>query len=275
MTAHTCRTDSLSVAEPLGGTAPTESRLLIVEQPGPWGSAAVQESRMVPLVREKLEQLENTKDIKVFLARRQDRKRLDDHRNVWFMRRVGRRVAAGHFQIPEDSPISLPEVWLPESSPSPVLFICTNGARDQCCAVEGRRLIRLLGVQVWEISHLGGHRFAPTAIRFPDGLLFGRLSATSAVGLVSGRSPEPSHIRGRFGRSSWQQVAELMVSARTGILLHELDSSGDPASTTVSDDNGASWEAKLSQRDLEPRRVSCNRDPVTDRAWAPSLASST
>ena len=288
---------------------------------------------MDPTVKAELEQLATTTDIKVFLARRQDRKQLNGSRYVWWMHRVGRNVAAGHIEIAEDAPVMLPEVSLPdgarpddtfpddtfpgtslpgttsssvergtqpggedltqtgrqrlnpdptrtESSIAdpgilpPILFVCTNGARDRCCAVEGRELVKRLSLDVWEISHLGGHRFAPTALRFPDGLLFGRLNPTSARELVSMANPGPSHTRGRFGRNPWQQVAELSVADKTGILLHDLDSSGEPGNTTVSDSRGTTWEVSLSQRELAPRRVSCDKEPGTDRVWVPTVVSS-
>lgn len=318
----TCRADSLSVAEPPGGSAPTVSELLIVEQPGPWGAAAVEDCRMNPAVKAKLQQLAGNSDLKVFLARRRDRKQLLGRRNVWFMQRTGRNVAAGHLQLPETSPVlipwdslreaSFPETPPPGSSHSAVLggktdrgddvaladeghpipdaarigaaeagsgtlrttpFICTNGARDRCCAIEGRDLLMRLSTDVWEISHLGGHRFAPTALRFPDGLLFGRLDIPSARVVASGRTPGTSYVRGRFGRTAWQQVAELAVAEETAAELHELDSAGEPGSTFVSDGHGTTWRVSLTRHGLAPRRASCDKDPVDDQVWIPTAVS--
>jgi hypothetical protein len=278
VTGPTCRSESLAVAEPLGGTAPSASRLLIVEEPGPWGANAVQDCRMEAALKAQLEEIAKTTDTKLFLARRRDRKRLDGLRNVWFMQRTGRNVAAAHRQVPEDAPIALPNLSASEESRAanppagsehlhPTLFVCTNGARDQCCAVVGRDLLKRLSAETWEISHLGGHRFAPTALRFPDGLLYGRLTVSSALGIMSGDATRLVDTRGRFGRDPWQQVAELSVAAKTGLRLPELDSSGEPGSTLVSDSTGTTWELTMSQRTLAPRRVSCDKTPLTDRAW--------
>ncbi len=82
-------------------------------------------------------------------------------------------------------------------SPNPLVLVCTNGRRDTCCAQFGRpaaaalvatvarerrgALRRHRGVDVLESSHLGGHRFAPTAVVLPWGLVYGGL----------GREPEP------------------------------------------------------------------------------------
>ncbi len=54
------------------------------------------------------------------------------------------------------------------------LWVCTQGSHDVCCGSEGTALSleankNLPGVKVRRVSHLGGHRFAPTAVTFPDG----------------------------------------------------------------------------------------------------------
>jgi hypothetical protein len=58
------------------------------------------------------------------------------------------------------------------------LLVCTHGRRDRCCGSLGTDLaLGLLadpgrpgpGVRVSRTSHTGGHRFAPTAMLFPQG----------------------------------------------------------------------------------------------------------
>lgn len=58
------------------------------------------------------------------------------------------------------------------------VLVCTHGQRDRCCGSRGTELaMRLLadpsllgpGVRLWRTSHTGGHRFAPTALVFPEG----------------------------------------------------------------------------------------------------------
>ena len=67
----------------------------------------------------------------------------------------------------------------------PLLLVCTHGRRDRCCALDGRALAAALAAaeepHVWECSHLGGHRFAPTALVLPTGYLYGHLDPASAV----------------------------------------------------------------------------------------------
>ena len=61
----------------------------------------------------------------------------------------------------------------------PMVLVCTHGIRDACCAVRGRPIVNTLARafpdQVWESTHLGGHRFAGTLLSLPDGACFGRL----------------------------------------------------------------------------------------------------
>ena len=50
----------------------------------------------------------------------------------------------------------------------PLYLVCTNGKRDRCCARQGANFFRTLqplaGASVWQTTHLGGHRFAPTLL---------------------------------------------------------------------------------------------------------------
>ncbi len=58
------------------------------------------------------------------------------------------------------------------------LFICTHGARDQCCGKYGLQLYQEFETQpnqkrtsqfrIWKSSHIGGHRYAPTFYEAPS-----------------------------------------------------------------------------------------------------------
>jgi hypothetical protein len=76
------------------------------------------------------------------------------------------------------------------------VLICTHGSHDACCArfgnpfyIQAKRSSKLArrDVRLWRSSHFGGHRFAPTAITFPDGRYYGRLTVGHLEGIV-GRS---------------------------------------------------------------------------------------
>jgi hypothetical protein len=98
----------------------------------------------------------------------------------------------------------------------PVL-VCAHGRRDQCCAVRGRPVAEALaeaGHDVWECSHTGGHRFAPSVIFLPEGSVYGRLSPEAAVAVArAGREGriELEGLRGRTCLTAREQVAEIAV----------------------------------------------------------------
>ena len=69
------------------------------------------------------------------------------------------------------------------------ILVCTHGKHDKCCAKYGNPFyfqavatithLNLSNVRIWQASHFGGHRFAPTAIDFPDGRYYGVLDQES------------------------------------------------------------------------------------------------
>ncbi|HLO87421.1 MAG TPA: sucrase ferredoxin [Nostocaceae cyanobacterium] len=75
------------------------------------------------------------------------------------------------------------------------IFICTHGSNDKCCAKYGNPFYRqvknivknlsLSHVRVWQASHFGGHRFAPTAIDFPEGRFYGRLDEIAMTSILT------------------------------------------------------------------------------------------
>ena len=65
------------------------------------------------------------------------------------------------------------------------ILVCTHGRHDKCCAKFGQELADNLrnhlkdrqdNIEVFDSSHLGGHRFAPTMIDFPSGRAYGQLT---------------------------------------------------------------------------------------------------
>jgi hypothetical protein len=89
------------------------------------------------------------------------------------------------------NPIPIP----PVENPSRDLLICTHGSRDQCCAKFGNSLYRQAlktvakvspnHIRVWQASHIGGHRFAPTAIDFPEARYYGYLDEASLNSILT------------------------------------------------------------------------------------------
>lgn len=65
-------------------------------------------------------------------------------------------------------------------------FVCTHGQRDACCAKYGYGIVCELRkefgeLEVFEVSHLGGDRFAASVLCFPSGDMFGHLRPGNVV----------------------------------------------------------------------------------------------
>jgi hypothetical protein len=149
---------------------------------------------------------------------------------------------------------TLPEA---ELSVRPVLMICTNSKRDICCSVRGRAVALQSGAQrpgqVWECSHTGGHRFAPTGVLLPDGQTFGRLTGAAAVAVVdaAGVGEVPDRLLGAMydrGRSHLPpagQAAESMVRQQ----IHETSLLALSTTATPRPGRENTWQCRVSHID--------------------------
>lgn len=219
-----CSLASLTDAEPMAGTAPTDAEVLLVECPGPWGRDAVADNRLPRAVRDHLGSL----DLKVFLLRRYDGSAGPGTR-VFHARATdtGYDVRTTVLERPEDL-LDLDLAAL-TAYDGPLWLVCTNGKRDRCCAEVGRPIAGLLARHwpegTWETTHLGGHRFSATLLALPSGITLGRLDTTNAVAAC--RAVERGEVplewtRGRAGRPGHAQARELHVLG-----------GGDPADEVV------------------------------------------
>ena len=235
-----CSFASVEDDEPIIGTAPTDTEILLVESPGPWGRDAVSDNRLPGVVRDHLGALE----LKVFLLRRYDGSAGPGTR-VFLARATedGYDVRGTVLERPEDL-LDLDLHGMPAYD-GPLWLVCTNGKRDRCCAELGRPIAGLLSQEwpegTWETTHLGGHRFSGTLLALPSGLTLGRLDTSTALAACEAvdRGEVPVEwVRGRAGRSGVEQVRELHVLA-----------GGDP-------------DAEITATPGPVRRQSCGDDKV-------------
>jgi hypothetical protein len=153
----------------------------------------------------------------------------------------------------------------------PQLLVCTNGARDVCCARLGRPVAatasRVHPEQVWEVTHTSGHRFAPTTVLLPWGVLHGRVLA--AGGLLSAAVEGELVLTGYRGRSCWPvaaQVAEEHIRTTEGITgLDDLDVTAADDDWQVRHRDGRRWRVRVTARPDGDRPESCGKEskPVT------------
>jgi hypothetical protein len=280
-----CSDYARTLGEPLAGTAASASTWIALEQPGPWGPKALTDSHLDRALGVALTERSADVAVTVVLMRRIGH-HADDHpverpRNAW-VAHVGPGVPWIEHAVLDD-PKSLLDLDFSALArgerpglgaglgagvgvgvEEPLLLVCTNSRRDQCCALLGRPVAAELAIefpgQVWESSHLGGHRLAPTLLSLPDGFMYGGASAASRT---------LAACRGRTSLSRPAQAAELAALAHLGALhpypltVHPADDAGawlvgDPATG-----GGAPLLVQVDEVPLDPQRPeSCGKPPV-------------
>lgn len=107
------------------------------------------------------------------------------------------------------------------------VLVCTHGRRDQCCGGPGTAMFEELAhvfaesgaaVDAQRISHTGGHRFAPTAITFPDGYAWAHLDATLVDRLVR-RADPPARFAEHCRGSALFDGAAAQAADRAGLVV--------------------------------------------------------
>ena len=303
-----CSAQSLAVDEPVAGTAPVVSCYIVIEQPGSWGREALLESHFpLELGKELLSQTMGM-HVKFLLARHADRLERDGitEHNVWIAHtspglRGMRHGVLGDLSVIADWDFeaiaagSLPPFGHTELSP--VTFVCTHGARDACCALIGRSVYEDLldsvpqdeRASVWEVSHIGGHRFSPTILTLPAGSVHGRLDATQAAQMRTEAAAGRVYLNGLRGDCAYPaplQVASIAVRNDFDIreqgaidVLRVVNDMAVPAPTSVVfiDDqmetevrhiDGRTWRVNVQRVQLPGQRAeSCTKSPESVFAW--------
>lgn len=112
----------------------------------------------------------------------------------------------------------------------PVLAICAQGSHDQCCGVFGQELVETvdrlnLDVSTRTVSHLGGHRFAPTLMALPSGRMWGFVGGGLVRRIVDGSVTEHDLLtkcRGWWGCGGGRaQAAEIAARCAYGQRFRE------------------------------------------------------
>jgi hypothetical protein len=278
-----CSTTSIAADEMLIGSAPAAIGWVCLEQNGPWGAKAWTSSHLDPAVGAAVESLAVDHQVRPCLIRRPGR-HADlggpSSRSVLVAHSApgGSWLLAGTVRAPDDL---LALDWAAVASgdadavaasvpglvpAAPQLLVCTNGARDTCCARLGRPVAasaaRQLPGRVWEVTHTSGHRFAPTTVLLPSGSLHGRVLDAGA--LLLAESAGNLVLAGYRGRSVWPpagQVAEEHVRRSYGITgLDDLHVSGSGLEWSVSHRDGRRWQVCVTAYDEGERSESCGKE---------------
>lgn len=264
----------LARAEPVAGTAPVAAGWVCVEQRGAWPRNV--DEHPDPSIRALLERA-SAVGWKLLLIRRPGREPEGPTRVLLAdTSPTAPRITTLTVDGPAELDAIMPGETVGAELSGGMLLVCTHGRRDRCCALDGRALataVRSIGEpDVWECSHLGGHRFAPTALVLPTGYLYGRIDVSGAVsaGKAAGIGEvEIGQCRGRTAWSPAGQVAELAVRELTG--LREAGAltvaPGDGPEVLVTGTDGSRWSVPVWQSTNPDRPASCGAVPAPSTSW--------
>ncbi|MHA3701600.1 sucrase ferredoxin [Jatrophihabitans sp. YIM 134969] len=258
--ASRCALQAQLRGDPMLGTAPPSSRLLLVEQPGPWGPRGLADSRADPDVAVRIDRLAAAAGLRLQTIRRPGRHvdrgerghvvaladaRIGVTATSWWRvadladlaEQLAADTRAGEFRPPTNAVVDA----------DPLYLVCTHGRHDACCALRGRPLALELDQvrpgRVWETSHVGGDRFAANLLVLPTGEVYGRVlpfAAPDLVRRIEAGEVVPGLMRGRLGLAPIAQAAlviahdRLAVTARDALQVGTVDRIADDfANVTV------------------------------------------
>lgn len=224
-----CSEASRVRGEPLRATASVVDAFLLVSDPGPWGPAILQTSRLPVAVRDSLAALKQDAGVRPLLIRRPGRTAPGPRRVFAVNARHGWAETIEVDSIDQVAELDLSGLATPhgvgwQRHDEPLFLVCTHGRHDPCCAERGRPVAAALAERhpdlVWESSHLGGDRFAGNLLALPRGDYFGRLEPDAALMVVDdylvGRL-DLAHHRGRSTQRWAVQAAESEARRRFGV----------------------------------------------------------
>ena len=233
--SESCAVQSLQHAESLVGTATGPvTHWICIELPGAWPARFKANTLALPPALAALGEIGQRPHHKLMLIRG---RRPTAHQRV---RVYVSQPAVGELRS-WDVDLSGPFIdWddrLKQASGAlvthPLILVCTHGSRDRCCGVLGgatyAALHKLKPDWVWQVSHLGGHRFAPTLLALPSGDLYGRITVDMAPALVSALSKgdlfDPTLLRGntQYAPAAQAVLAHLGLQSADSITLTEDD----------------------------------------------------
>ena len=201
-----CAGASLLRDEPIAGTASNVRAFLLVEYTGAWGVNALRDARLPYGLGNHLLLSSHAAGVRVLLARRPDRSGTDERPGLRGVRRPGGAVA-GDRRVHRRPRGARPRPGRPRPRPvasawSRPTARCSASAptagTTPAAPSAGRPVAAALEAahpeETWEVSHIGGDRFAANMLVLPHGLYYGRLDAVSALGVAGtppGRRPRP------------------------------------------------------------------------------------
>ncbi len=192
-----CAEASARAGEPLAGTAAVARHWLAIEESGGWARKPLRSRGLGALGERLMAWDEADPTLRIQLIRRPGRRQ--SSRRVFHADLETGRLT--HATLDDDEiaaldPETLAADGLGAELDGLVHLVCTHGKRDECCALQGVPLYQALAAaiddlpaeaqpELWQTSHLGGHRFAATMTTLPHGYCLGRVEPDEAAAILA------------------------------------------------------------------------------------------
>ncbi|MBS9386130.1 MAG: sucrase ferredoxin [Dolichospermum sp. BR01] len=192
-----CADHSREIQEDVIGSATNHQTYILVECPTPWVSEAFNSKWVPDNLRILVADVKRAKLSIHFLLIANDKTHREEQTTLLIYQQekgLSNGYRKQEFKLPNIEQVAgVVRKWLTgvsvddeiASNTTRDILVCTHGSHDQCCAKYGNPFyfhaqntifdLQLNHLRIWRSSHFGGHRFAPTAIDFPQGRYYGVL----------------------------------------------------------------------------------------------------
>ena len=217
-----CSVLSLEAGEPLFGTAVHNDIWLLLEYDGPWGEKATTDNDLPVEVQAWLEsQAAATMGHGRVQFIKQERERPRNYLTFYVAQAREIEPRMFRFQLADYTDLLKIDMaallagdgaYDEQRQFEPLYLVCTNGRRDRCCALFGLEvyysLQHVARDEVWQTTHVGGHRFAANVLTFPDGTYYGRVHTGNAARFYEARQRGEVALPYLRGRSCYEEVVQ-------------------------------------------------------------------
>jgi hypothetical protein len=211
--------------EPLGATASRIDHWFLIEYRGLWARDALSGSGLTDQVKTHLrDQVAGARHGRLLFIRRPDRRGRPELVAFAAASRPGEtKIARTEFERYDD--LRGLDLLAGEPAGHPLFLVCTHGKHDPCCARYGRTLYEALRDELdpewaWQVSHIGGDRFAGNLVCLPEGVYYGRVDRETAGAVLDehlARRVAMDNYRGRSIYTFAVQAAERFVREQAGL----------------------------------------------------------
>lgn len=227
-----CSTQSLLFNENLIGTAPSTKIYILIEHKQPWANEAFESKAITQKLRSILNKYRNS--ARFLLVCNENTKHKTNVKVMFYVQNNQERFShaftlyeaecSNHEHVCETIEMYFLYHKLPSKTSSTQtrnILICTHGKFDLCCGKYGKpfyiksneilyKINAHKKVEIWESSHFGGHRFAPTIIDFPDGRYYGRLNEEIFTSIINRTGYLNQTLSSYRGWSTLPKVAQVV-----------------------------------------------------------------